>query len=158
MSNTETVYRFDYAGFPVGVWLQRGRITSTEVGEGVPIDAAPVTAHPWLGTWVKQWRAGRLPFEMLSNKMQLPTSSFYAAIYQALYAVPVGQTISYGELGDRIGQPAAARAVGSAMRKNPFPILIPCHRVVKSTGALGNYSGGGPAVKRALIKFERELA
>ena len=67
--------------------------------------------------------------------------------------IPRGKVISYGRLADRILAPGAARAVGSALARNPFPLIIPCHRVVKSTGYLGNF-GGGPEMKRFLLQME----
>ena len=69
-----------------------------------------------------------------------------------------GQTLSYGELAERAyGKKQAARSVGTAMRTNPFPLLVPCHRVVKSDGLIGEYSGsGGVATKRQLLDKEKE--
>ena len=67
--------------------------------------------------------------------------------------IPRGKVICYGHLADRILAPGAARAVGSALARNPFPLIIPCHRVVKSTGYLGNF-GGGPEMKRFLLQME----
>ena len=67
--------------------------------------------------------------------------------------MPRGKTVSYGELAARAGNPKAARAVGTACARNPIPIVVPCHRVLPGTGALGNY-GGGPERKRALLELE----
>lgn len=67
--------------------------------------------------------------------------------------IPRGKVISYGRLADRILAPGAARAVGSALARNPFPLIIPCHRVVKSTGYLGNF-GGGSEMKKFLLQME----
>jgi methylated-DNA-[protein]-cysteine S-methyltransferase len=67
--------------------------------------------------------------------------------------IPRGKVISYGHLADRILAPGAARAVGSALARNPFPLIIPCHRVVKSTGYLGNFSGGSE-MKKFLLQME----
>ncbi|MDI6687230.1 MAG: methylated-DNA--[protein]-cysteine S-methyltransferase [Desulfobacterales bacterium] len=67
--------------------------------------------------------------------------------------IPRGKVISYGRLADRILAPKAARAVGSALARNPFPLIIPCHRVIKSTRYPGNF-GGGPETKRFLLKME----
>lgn len=68
-----------------------------------------------------------------------------------------GTTASYGEVAEAIGRPRAARAVGSACAHNPVPIVLPCHRVVRSGGSLGNYLGsylGGPEIKVALLELE----
>jgi len=69
--------------------------------------------------------------------------------------VAYGQVVTYGELAERVGNPKASRAVGSAMASNPIPIIVPCHRVVRSGGALGNYSGrDGIVTKRFLLDLE----
>ena len=67
----------------------------------------------------------------------------------------IGETITYSELATAVGHPNASRAVGSVMAMNPWPILIPCHRVVRSDGAIGNYSGeGGVSTKIRLLMQE----
>lgn len=84
-------------------------------------------------------------------------SAFQRRVWDALRAIPAGETRSYGELAQQLG--SAARAVGQANGANPIPILIPCHRVLAAAGALGGYSGGdGPATKRWLLDHERRLA
>jgi len=67
--------------------------------------------------------------------------------------IPRGKVISYGRLADKILAPGAARAVGSALARNPFPLIIPCHRVIKSTSYLGNFSGRSE-MKRFLLQME----
>jgi methylated-DNA-[protein]-cysteine S-methyltransferase len=87
------------------------------------------------------------------------TSEFACRVRQALIGVPYGSVVTYGELADKAGSPGAARAVGCFMSSNPFPLVVPCHRVVNSDGTFGNYSAGqGPSTKAWLIGFERELA
>ncbi len=82
-------------------------------------------------------------------------SPFNVRVWQACRKVGYGHTVSYGELASRIGCPGAARAVGGAMGRNPFPIVVPCHRVLKSDGTLGGYSGpGGVEWKRHLLELE----
>ena len=79
---------------------------------------------------------------------------FRRTVLEHLYAgVPFGHTVSYLELADRAGNPKASRAVGSAMATNPLPIVVPCHRVLRSGGALGGY-GGGLDAKRHLLALE----
>ncbi len=68
-------------------------------------------------------------------------TSFQSQCYEALKKVPPGNVISYGGLAEMIGRPKAHRAVGSAMNKNPFAPIVPCHRVVKSNGELGGFAG-----------------
>jgi methylated-DNA-[protein]-cysteine S-methyltransferase len=67
--------------------------------------------------------------------------------------IPRGLVASYGRLAELIGAPRAARAVGTALAGNPFPFFIPCHRVVRSTGDLGQF-GGGPKLKKTLLEIE----
>ena len=81
---------------------------------------------------------------------------FTAQVYRALRAVPYGETVTYGELARRSGQPAAARAVGRIMAGNPLPIILPCHRVIAANGAMTGYSGGtGIATKIFLLNHEK---
>src|SRR5260221_12275189 len=68
---------------------------------------------------------------------------FHRRIYEALRRLPHGETLSYGALAQRAGQPKAARAVGHAMQRNPFPLVVPCHRVLGSGGRLGGYTPDG---------------
>jgi O-6-methylguanine DNA methyltransferase len=76
------------------------------------------------------------------------------SVYRELLKVPSGATISYGFLAQRAGFPGGARFAGNAMAKNNFPIIIPCHRVIKSDGSMGNYSGG-IHIKKYLLDFEK---
>lgn len=80
-------------------------------------------------------------------------SQFRKAVLLALAAVPRGKVISYSALASKAGAPGAARAVGTAMAQNPFPIAIPCHRAVRSDRTLGGF-GGGLKMKRALLEME----
>ena len=79
---------------------------------------------------------------------------FQQRVWRALLDIPYGDTISYGALASRIGQPSASRAVGLANGSNPLPIVIPCHRVIGSNGQLTGY-GGGLAIKEQLLALER---
>jgi methylated-DNA-[protein]-cysteine S-methyltransferase len=86
--------------------------------------------------------------------LSLARSEFNRRVLKTLReVVRAGDTITYGGLAVAAGRPGAARAVGSAMANNPVPILIPCHRVLRSEGGVGNY-GGGPQMKRFLLKLE----
>lgn len=83
-------------------------------------------------------------------------SSFSNKVYDMTRRIPVGKTISYGSLAKKIGMPNAARAVGRALGANPVPLLVPCHRVVASNGALTGFSAaGGVDLKRRLLEIER---
>jgi methylated-DNA-[protein]-cysteine S-methyltransferase len=76
---------------------------------------------------------------------------FQRAVWQATREIPRGQTRSYGWLAAKVGRPRAARAVGQAMATNPWPLIVPCHRVVSSDGRLGGYGGGLDMKERLLI-------
>lgn len=78
---------------------------------------------------------------------------FARAVLAELARVPYGQTTTYGTLAERTGRPRAARAVGTVMNRNPVPIVLPCHRVVGSTGSLVGY-GGGLERKEVLLRLE----
>lgn len=103
------------------------------------------------------WGRGRsdltdLPVDLAGADL----SAFQRHVLETLRAeVPAGETVTYGELAELAGRPGAARAVGTAMRKNPVQLLIPCHRVVAANG-IGGYGGGpaGIALKRALLARE----
>jgi len=79
---------------------------------------------------------------------------FQLQVWRELCEIPYGETISYGELARRIGNPKAFRAVGLANGSNPIPIIIPCHRVIGSNGKLTGYGGGLP-IKEKLLALER---
>jgi methylated-DNA-[protein]-cysteine S-methyltransferase len=78
---------------------------------------------------------------------------FQLSVWQALRAIPYGETLSYGDLACRLGCPAGARAVGLANGANPLPIIVPCHRVIGADGSLTGFGGGLP-IKRALLALE----
>lgn len=72
--------------------------------------------------------------------------------------IPLGQTISYSQLAKNLNSPHAARAVGSALAQNPLPLIIPCHRVIKSDGCIGHFSApGGTKMKQELLKHEQQI-
>jgi len=80
---------------------------------------------------------------------------FNRRVYAIARAVPPGETITYGEIAERIGERGAAQAVGQALGRNPFPIVVPCHRVLAADGGLGGFSAhGGVATKRRMLAIE----
>ena len=101
---------------------------------------------------LEEYAAGRrrsfdLPLDWSSIK------PFQRAVLQAASMIPFGETRSYGWIAQKIGNPKAARAVGQALGANPIPIVLPCHRVIASSGKLGGYGGGLP-LKVKLLKLE----
>lgn len=106
---------------------------------------------PRLAPWVEAafgQRAGgaRAP-------LQLVGAPFQIKVWEALLAVPEGQLTTYGAIAQQIGAPKAVRAVGTAVGRNPIGYLIPCHRVLRKTGAMGGYRWGVP-LKRAMLGYE----
>jgi methylated-DNA-[protein]-cysteine S-methyltransferase len=79
----------------------------------------------------------------------------HARVYAVARAIPPGETLTYGEIAARLGDPSAARAVGQALGANPFPIVVPCHRVVAAAGNGGFSARGGVASKLRLLAIER---
>src|SRR5438105_6753815 len=94
--------------------------------------------------------SGTIPVQLFGTPWQLK-------VWQALLAIPEGSTIAYGALAERLCSARAARATASAIARNPIALLIPCHRVIASTGALGGYRWGEPR-KRALLALEAARA
>jgi methylated-DNA-[protein]-cysteine S-methyltransferase len=101
-------------------------------------------------------------FEGKLREFEIPldwrlTRGFYRKVLRATARIPYGQTRSYSEMAKRAGSPRAVRATGTALGSNPLPIIVPCHRVLRSGGALGGY-GGGLETKQALLELEGALA
>jgi methylated-DNA-[protein]-cysteine S-methyltransferase len=86
--------------------------------------------------------------------LALDGAQFERRVWRALQDIPYGETVSYGEIAKRVGQPDAARAVGLANGRNPIAVIVPCHRVIGANGALVGY-GGGLERKRLLLELEQ---
>jgi methylated-DNA-[protein]-cysteine S-methyltransferase len=81
---------------------------------------------------------------------------FHQRVYEVTRGIPPGETLSYGAVAARLGEPGAARAVGQALGRNPFVVVVPCHRVVAAGGRPGGFSGaGGVSTKLRLLEIER---
>lgn len=81
------------------------------------------------------------------------SAGFRQAVQQVLPSIAYGRTASYKDIAEKVGNPKAVRAVGTACATNPLPVVVPCHRVLKSDGSLGGYVGG-PGAKKALLTLE----
>lgn len=88
-------------------------------------------------------------------KTKMKIAPFYKKVLAEVSKVPYGETASYSQIAQKLNNPKAARAVGSANARNPLPIIIPCHRIIANNGKLGGY-GGGLTMKKYLLKFEKE--
>lgn len=90
-------------------------------------------------------------------RYQVQGTPFQEAVWKELTTIPYGSTVTYKELAARIGRPLAVRAVGGACRVNPIAVMIPCHRVLGSTGALTGYAGRGQVkIKQQLLELEQK--
>ncbi len=87
--------------------------------------------------------------------LKLCGTEFQVLVLEALQEIPYGETVSYGDIAKRIGRPKAVRAVGAANGRNPIPIVVPCHRVIGSSGDLTGF-GGGLDTKAELLRLEAE--
>jgi methylated-DNA-[protein]-cysteine S-methyltransferase len=131
-----------------GLYMQHGR---------KPIDVAPTWERddaPFgdVIAQLEEYFAGeRTEFDVA---LEMEGTDFQSRVWNALRAIPYGQTISYGELARRIDQPTAARGVGMANGSNPIAVIVPCHRVIGADGSLTGY-GGGVERKRLLLDLER---
>jgi methylated-DNA-[protein]-cysteine S-methyltransferase len=151
---SDAVCRFAELDTPVGlvrVVAADGAIRRVDMQTQERFRDVPAGAHqpddPLLRQTVEQLReyfAGRrLSFELPMNPAG--GTAFQRRAWQALCAIPFGQTRSYGDQARAIGTPAAVRAVGAANARNPLGIIVPCHRVIGSDGKLTGYGGGLPA-------------
>jgi methylated-DNA-[protein]-cysteine S-methyltransferase len=103
-----------------------------------------------------QYFEGKRQHFDLSLDWRLSHPGFSRRVLRATAKVPFGEVITYGDAAKRAGSPRAFRAAGSALGTNPIPIVVPCHRVVRAGGEIGNY-GGGPEMKRFLLEHEHAL-
>ncbi len=83
-------------------------------------------------------------------------TSFTKRVYKIVLSIPLGETRTYKWVAKKAGRPKAYRAVGQALKKNPYPLIIPCHRVIESSGKLGGYSRGRKT-NIALLNLERQI-
>ena len=137
------------AGLRAVLWPTErdGRVTFAETIEDG--DHPVLTAAK---TQIAEYLAGeRSSFDL---PLDLVGTDFQIDVWHALDAIPFGETQSYGELADTLGKPGAARAVGAATGRNPVSIVIPCHRLVGSSGKLTGFAGGIDA-KRWLLQHEQ---
>ncbi len=130
-----------------GLYMQDGR---------KPIRIAPsweLSPQPFtnVASQLSEYFAGeRFAFEV---PLVMRGNRFECRVWRELQAIPYGETVSYGEIARRVGQPSAARAVGLANGRNPIAVIVPCHRVIGADGTLTGY-GGGLERKRLLLELE----
>ena len=112
----------------------------------------PIEKIPKISKLIDNYFEGRLDALNLIQVRQ-PGAQFSQKVWKVMRAIPVGMTISYAQLAKKAGSPAAFRAAGTACGNNLIAPIIPCHRIIKSDGTLGNY-GYGVAIKEKLLRLE----
>lgn len=120
-------------------------------GKDSPSPAAELLAHRARDQMTRYLNGESVTFDLPLDFDAV--SAFDHRVLTELALVPRGSVLTYGQLAGRIGNPRAARAVGGAMARNPFPIILPCHRVIAATGDPGGF-GGGLQLKRWLLELE----
>jgi len=162
-THAEHTTAFTYIDTPVGKLMLAGcedhglRHIAFQCGKGAmaPKPEWKQSAAPFREATrqLREYFAGkRRAFEFRLHPKGTP---FQLDVWKALARIPYGETRSYGDIAKAIGRPKAVRAVGLANGRNPLPIVVPCHRVIGSTGNLVGYGGGLP-VKAALLDLERQ--
>jgi len=133
----------DGDGMITGVYLPCSNLPAMDQCETSALDEA--------AKQINQYLAGkRSEFDL---DLRYDGSDFRSRVMEELNNIPYGEVRTYRQIAEAIGYPNSSRAVGTACRDNPLPILVPCHRVIPSTGGIGNYSGG-VSIKRRLLEIE----
>jgi methylated-DNA-[protein]-cysteine S-methyltransferase len=144
--------RYDAAEWGTGeLWLRGSRLVHHEL----PTPGGTGDEDPAAVPFAAYFRGERVSFDGIELELD-GASEFGIALTAALRAVPYGETVTYAELAALAGRPGAQRAAGTFCARNRFPLVVPCHRVVSSTG-VGPYGSLGTSYKRALLTLERAL-
>jgi methylated-DNA-[protein]-cysteine S-methyltransferase len=164
---------FETAIGPTGLAWNDAGVTAIQLPEATPaatrarlvaksreqVEATPRTTPSWVRDAIDRMRMhlNGDPQDLSGVRLDLArVAPFTARVYEAARLVPAGRTVSYGELAHGAGSPGAARAVGRAMATNPFPIVVPCHRVLAAGGKPGGFSAfGGVTTKDRLLAIEK---
>lgn len=129
------------------------KIRKIELVDEIDKDSEDEELYEVFKDQILEYLAGkRKNFDRL-DLLDLEGTTFQKSVWQALLKIPYGETRSYKEIAKMIGNPKATQAVGTAVGKNPFLIIIPCHRVIKSDGSIGSFAYG-KEIKEKLLKIE----
>jgi methylated-DNA-[protein]-cysteine S-methyltransferase len=132
----------------------RLRTRSPDARPGTP----PPAVEQAIAAIVSLLRGARTDLSFITLDMT-GVPPFHRRVYEAARAIPAGETWAYGDLARRVGAPGAARAVGQALGRNPFALIVPCHRVVAASGAMHGFTApGGVTTKQRLLEIEGALA
>jgi O-6-methylguanine DNA methyltransferase len=121
---------------------------------GIAFEDSPSLMRPYISQLEEYFAGQRREFTF---QLDLRGTEFQRACWRALLAIPYGETRTYADIAEAVGNPNACRAVGMANHRNPIAIVVPCHRVIASSGDLCGY-GGGLDVKRKLLELEGALS
>lgn len=141
-------------GALVGVWMEDQRHHPGVMAYGEPARADDQVLAGAAAQLEEYFAGGRTEFDL---PLAPEGTDFQRRVWAELVRIPYGETVSYGELARRLGNPTGSRAVGLANGRNPIGIVVPCHRVVGSGGDLTGYGGGLPR-KRLLLDLEARVA
>lgn len=139
-------------------WNEKGLTSFVFPKEGNARVKSSSTAPAWIKKLVAQVKAHLKGDAQDFSKVPVDfgdSSELRRSVYKTIQKIPAGKVLSYKELAIKIGKPNASRAVGTALGKNPIPLIVPCHRIITSSGKLGGFSApGGVAVKIDLLERE----
>lgn len=131
------------------IYSEAGLVRLEYIEHEIPSYPSDQRLQKYLNSFFESAKSKNLPL------LDLQGSYFQLKVWHALCAIPRGSTISYKDLAGKIGLPGASRAVGTACRLNPIPLFIPCHRVIKKDGSIGEFALG---VKNKKFLLEMEVA
>lgn len=137
-----------------GVWFAESKHPPADTGRQVDRGDAPQVLRDAADQLAEYFAGSRTTFDL---PLAAEGTDFQRRVWALLERIPYAETRSYGELAAELGQPGASRAVGLANGRNPVSIVVPCHRVVGSSGAITGY-GGGVERKQTLLDLERGVA
>lgn len=150
-------WRFDTAIGTCGIWWSVRGITRVQLPEVAAEDAGiepPPEVQDAIAGITALLRGEPIDLSTLPLDMH-GVPEFHRRVYDVTRRIPPGNVRTYGEIADELGDPGAARAVGQALGRNPFPIVVPCHRVLAAGGRSGGFSApGGVETKMRLLEIE----
>ena len=132
-----------------GLWFMGAKYFAAGLEPGAEEKELPVFRET--KRWLDGYFSGREPDFL--PPLHLSGTPFQMAVWKVMGEIPYGKTMTYGEIARRLGRPRASQAVGSAVGRNPISVILPCHRVVGSSGSLTGYAGG-VAKKQFLLELE----
>lgn len=132
----------------------RRRLLEFEKGKERDVDQSPSWVLSAIEKIQRHLNSGREDLSQIPLDLSTQTD-FFRRVYETAKQIPPGRTLTYGDLAERVGVPGGARAIGQAMGKNPFALIVPCHRIVAAGGKMGGFSAwGGATTKKQLLDLE----